>query len=116
MTREEYGKAYTQGYQLTVKLLIKRGIVLDLALDIAQTAWVKGWERLWQLRDEQKIFVWINSIAINTHRHYDREEPRWESLRDLPAPAKIDLRAIDLRRLMKSCRPTDLALLHKYYM
>ena len=51
MTREEYGAAYKKGYNLTVRFLVSRGLSYDSAQETAQAAWVKGWERLGQLRD-----------------------------------------------------------------
>ena len=51
MTKEEYGKAYQRGFNLTVRFLVSRGLSYDAALDTAQAAWAKGWERREQLRD-----------------------------------------------------------------
>ena len=53
MTRDEYGAAFQQGYERTVASLMARGAHCDEAREIAQEAWVKGWERLSQLRNER---------------------------------------------------------------
>jgi hypothetical protein len=68
MTRENYGQAYQRGYDSTVRFLRKRGVARDLVSDVAQAAWVKGWERLSQLRNETMITTWVNAIAINVYR------------------------------------------------
>jgi DNA-directed RNA polymerase specialized sigma24 family protein len=68
MTCEEYGNAYKKGYNLTVRFLVSRGLTYDGAQETAQAAWVKGWERLAQLRDANMVLTWMNSIALNIHR------------------------------------------------
>src|SRR5258708_19316916 len=75
MTREEYGSAYKKGYNLTVRFLVSRGLSYDGAQETAQAAWVKGWERLAQLRDAQMGFTWMKSIALNIHPSCMRAQP-----------------------------------------
>ena len=64
MTREQYGQAYQKGFNLTVRFLVSRGFAYDSAQETAQAAWVKGWERLSQLRDPSMVLTWMNSIAL----------------------------------------------------
>ena len=80
MTRENYGQAYQRGYDSTVRFLRKRGVARDLVSDVAQAAWVKGWERLSQLRNESMVTTWVNAIAMNVHRSVLRSERAFQAL------------------------------------
>jgi DNA-directed RNA polymerase specialized sigma24 family protein len=63
MTRDEYGIAFLQGFDRTIAGLMSRGAHYEEARDAAQAAWVKGWERIYQLRDEHCLVAWVGSIA-----------------------------------------------------
>jgi DNA-directed RNA polymerase specialized sigma24 family protein len=111
MTREAYGQAYQRGYNLTVRFLISRGVPRDMARDVAQAAWVKGWERLSQLRNESMVTTWVNAIAMNVHRSVLRSERAFQALPEFYTGAGVNLAAIDLNRILKFCAPRDRALL-----
>src|SRR5271170_6928968 len=116
MTREEYGSAYQRGYGLTVRFLVSRGLTYDSAQETAQAAWVKGWERLAQLRDSKMILTWMNSIALNLHRSCMRREPFLQTLPELSTPPKVNLAAIDVRRILKTCKKNDRMVLQRHYL
>jgi RNA polymerase sigma factor (sigma-70 family) len=116
MTREEYGTAYQKGYNLTVRFLVSRGLSYDAAQETAQAAWAKGWERLGQLRDQNMVLTWMNSIALNIHRSYIRREPLLQTLPELSTPPKINLAAIDVRRILKCCKTNDRMVLQRHYL
>jgi RNA polymerase sigma factor (sigma-70 family) len=116
MTREEYGSAYQRGYGLTVRFLVSRGLTYDSAQETAQAAWVKGWERLGQLRDSKMILTWMNSIALNLHRSFVRREPFLQTLPELPTPPRINLAAIDVRRILKTCKKNERLVLQRHYL
>ncbi len=111
MTRENYGQAYQRGFDLTTRFLISRGVPRDMARDVAQAAWVKGWERLSQLRNESMVTTWVNAIAMNVHRSVLRSERAYQALPDYYTRAEVNLAAIDLNRILKFCCPRDRALL-----
>lgn len=111
MNREKYGQAYQRGFDLTVRFLISRGVSRDLASDVAQAAWVRGWERLSQLRNESMVTTWVNAIAINVHRSVLRSEKPLAALTDFYTRAEVNLAAIDVARILKFCAPRDRALL-----
>ena len=67
-----YATAYEKGFKRTVRFLVSKGLLADLAEEMSQAAWVRGWERLGQLRSEACL-VWINQIALNLYR---RSYPR----------------------------------------
>jgi DNA-directed RNA polymerase specialized sigma24 family protein len=114
MTSEGYGKAYQRGFDLTVRLLISRGVHRDDAEEVAQAAWVKGWERLSQLRKESFVVIWVNTIALNVHRNGLRRQRLSLAAQDLRyKTAAIDLAAIDVARILGSCRPCDRHLLEQ---
>ena len=63
-------------------------------------------ERLGQLRDQNMVLTWMNSIALNIHRSYIRREPL-QTLPELSTSPKINLAAIDVRRILKVCKHND---------
>jgi DNA-directed RNA polymerase specialized sigma24 family protein len=111
MTRESYGQAYQRGFDRTIRFLRSRGVARDLAGDVAQAAWVKGWERLSQLRDESMVTTWVNSIAFNVYRGILRKEKATATLTDYQAQVELNLAALDVVRVLKFCKPRDRALL-----
>jgi RNA polymerase sigma-70 factor (ECF subfamily) len=116
MTTEEYGNAYQRGFNLTVRFLVSRGLSYDAALDTAQAAWAKGWERRAQLRDPNLVLTWTNSIALNIHRTYLRREPQTQTLPELAAPPRLNVAAIDAKRILNGCKPNDRIVLHSHYI
>ena len=116
MSREEFGVAYKRGYNTTVRFLVSRGVSYDSAQETAQAAWVKGWERLSQLRDPSMVLTWMNSIALNLHRSCMRREPFLQTLPELSTPPKVNLAAIDVRRILKTCRKNDRMVLQRHYL
>ena len=118
MTREHYGEAYRQGFEITVRFLFSRGASWEQAREAAQGAWARGWERLPQLRDEELVGKWVNTIALNTYRSILRHEQAHQTQPELDTTsgtsvAVIDLAAIDMARILKICRPCDRALLEE---
>jgi RNA polymerase sigma factor (sigma-70 family) len=116
MTREEYGAAYQKGYGLTVRFLVSRGLAYDTAQETAQAAWARGWERLAQLRDPKMVLTWMNSIALNIHRSFLRREPLVHALPEIPTPPKINLAAIDAKRILQCCKKNDRIVLEGHYL
>jgi len=116
MTRDQYGSAYQKGYNLTVRFLVSRGLTYDAAQETAQAAWVKGWERLGQLRDSSMVLTWMNSIALNIHRSCMRREPFMQTLPEISTPPKVNLAAIDVRRILKTCKKNDRVVLQRHYL
>jgi DNA-directed RNA polymerase specialized sigma24 family protein len=116
MTCEEYGNAYKKGYNLTVRFLVSRGLTYDGAQETAQAAWVKGWERLAQLRDANMVLTWMNSIALNIHRSCVRREPFLQTLPELATPPKVNLAGIDVRRILQTCKKNDRLVLQRHYL
>jgi RNA polymerase sigma-70 factor (ECF subfamily) len=110
MNQEGYGQAYEQGYRRTVRLLRSRGSNIDRAEDLAQAAWVRGWQKLDQLRDESMLLSWVNSIAINYHRSGKYDESRFQPLSDVCGRVGIDLAPLEAQRVLTFCGHADQAL------
>ncbi len=110
MTRSEYGQAYQAGFDRTVRFLISRGAQCDGAQEAAQAAWARGWERLVQLRNEDMVLLWVNTIALNVYRGILRRETLNQPLPELLSKSNIDVAAIDMDRILKFCRPSERAL------
>jgi DNA-directed RNA polymerase specialized sigma24 family protein len=112
MTQDEYGEIYQTGRDRTIRFLLSRGAPPGLAPDIAQSAWLRGWERLSQLRDPRMIVTWINSIALNQYRRVIRRENlHQEFQRSGDGRTCLNLAAIDVARILTVCRPPDRILL-----
>jgi len=116
MTREAYGRAYQQGFDQTVRFLVSRGIRGDSATEAAQAGWVNGWEQLHQLRNENFLKTWVNTIALNYHRQRLRGDaclcPLFE-VSGKPASNK-SLAAIDIERILTVCSPSDRQLFERW--
>jgi DNA-directed RNA polymerase specialized sigma24 family protein len=112
MTREAYERAYNEGRHYTLRFLLSRGVAHDSAEDIAQTAWLRGWERLSQLRNEDLVLAWVNTIALNFYRRSIRQERRFQNLQDpIYSAGSMNLAAIDLTRILSFCQTRDRMLL-----
>jgi DNA-directed RNA polymerase specialized sigma24 family protein len=113
MTSTCYGQAYQRGYNRTVRFLLSRGARADSACEAAQAAWARGWERIGQLRNEDLVITWVNTIALNHYKaglrnvpgNLSSDEPSWSG--------GIDLAAMDVKRLLVRCRPQDRELFQK---
>lgn len=115
MTREAFGKSYERGFNLTIRFLVSRGLAAEIAEETAQAAWTKGWEHLNQLRNEQMVFTWVNSIAWNVHRSRARRPPFLE-LPEVAVPPQVNLAAIDVDRVLKFCKSHERLVLRKRYL
>jgi len=113
MTSTAFGEAYRAGFERTVRFLTSRGASRDGALEAAQAAWARGWERLSQLRNEEMILTWVNSIALNVYRGVARRQALIQPLPELHSKFKIDLYAIDVDRVLTFCRPCERNLLEQ---
>ena len=112
MTREDFGSAYEEGRMRTVRFLRSRGAEWDKAMDIAQMAWMRGWERLDQLRDASLLVTWVNTIALNLYFRSLHDERRQVALTEpRHASGFINWAAIDLARILDGCRHSDRTLL-----
>lgn len=112
VTREGYRQAYQKGFDLTVRFLLSRGAWRDNASEVAQAAWVRGWERLDQLRNERLVLTWVNTIALNLYRSVLRKDPPDQLLPDFKDKAEgVNLAAIDVARVIALCSPLQRDLL-----
>jgi RNA polymerase sigma factor (sigma-70 family) len=118
MTRDEYGIAFQQDFERTIGSLAARGVRSDDAREIAQAAWTRGLERICQLRNEQSVIEWVNTItrrrlltSFRQNRLVDLSQMKHE-----PAAApSVNLAAIDVRRALQECKPHERKLLEDFY-
>jgi DNA-directed RNA polymerase specialized sigma24 family protein len=116
MTRSDYGRAYQAGFMPTMRFLVSKGVPHDTAEETAQAAWTRGWERIHQLRDEEFLRTWVNTIALNLYRRAAHIDSRKLPLLDRIGGASVNVAAIDLAKLLKNCSPSDrLLLLHQLH-
>jgi DNA-directed RNA polymerase specialized sigma24 family protein len=111
MTTYAYGEAYQTGFDRTVRFLLSRGADGDGAVEAAQGAWVRGWERLHQLRDERMLLTWVNTIALNLYRGLIRKERMAVPLRETHSEFEIDLTPIDMQTVLRLCHRRERSLL-----
>jgi DNA-directed RNA polymerase specialized sigma24 family protein len=111
MTTQSYGQAYQRSFHSTIRFLRSRGVGQDVVDDVAQAAWVRGWERLNQLRNESMVTTWVNAIAINVYRSILRGAKPTGALSDFEGQAEINVAAIDVVSILKFCKPRDRVLL-----
>jgi len=113
MTSSSFSQAYQAGFERTVRFLTSRGVPREGAQEAAQAAWARGWERLYQLRNEEMILTWINTIALNVYRGFARRQALTQPLPELRSEMQINIYAIDADRVLKLCRPSERALLEQ---
>jgi RNA polymerase sigma-70 factor (ECF subfamily) len=112
MTSQAFGVAYERSCFRTIAFLISRGVPRDQAPDVAQSAWMRGWERLEQLREEKLLLTWVNTIAWNHYRKLLRSRKVEEEVTDLSGgSSEINWAAIDISRLLGCCKPSHRQLL-----
>jgi DNA-directed RNA polymerase specialized sigma24 family protein len=112
MTKEAYARAYQDGMPLTLRFLLSRGVARDMAEEVSQAAWMRGWERLSQLRNDKMISTWVNTIALNIYRRAIRYERRIQTLEDpMYAKSTMNWAALDLGRILRFCRLPDRQIL-----
>ena len=114
MTVEAYGQAYQRGFERTIRLLLSRGARSECAREAAQAAWAKGWERIHQLRDDNVVITWVNTIALNCYRSVLKSENHQLPLTEVPTASSVNLGSLDLERFLSWCRPSDRQLLEDY--
>ena len=111
MTSSVYGHAYQEGFDRTIRFLIARGVGRDDAQEVAQAAWAWGWECVNQLRDDNMVLTWVNTIALNIFRRALQTERHHQPFPELFSGLTIDMAAIDVACVLKSCRPRERRLL-----
>jgi RNA polymerase sigma factor (sigma-70 family) len=113
---EQFGDAFRRHYPVTLRFLLSIGAPADLAEEIAQAAWVKGWERRWQLRRPETIGTWVNSIAKNMLKNRLRADQKLEALNDAATTHGWWTAAIDLEGILNRCTRRDCSILTSYYL
>jgi DNA-directed RNA polymerase specialized sigma24 family protein len=86
------------------------------ASEAAQAAWAKGWEYRHQLRDPGRILSWLNTVAINMYRGVRRRAPVLGDLPEVAVAPRVNLAAIDAKRLLARCSKRDRLMLEAVYM
>lgn len=117
LSRDEYARAYDEGFKKTVRFLAANGASPEIAEEVAQAAWVRGWERIGQLRHVQALTFWINSIAKNFLRNsFRRRHSSTELLETTLVTNPIESEQIDAERIFRSCSEVERQLLERYYL
>jgi RNA polymerase sigma-70 factor (ECF subfamily) len=116
VTATQFGTAYTEGFDHTIRFLASKGLPETEAREIAQAAWTRGWERRHQLRDPKMVLTWINSIAFNLFRNEFRRSARHSELPEVPdTRLSPSIPRMDLKSMLSRCDDLDRSLLWMQY-
>jgi DNA-directed RNA polymerase specialized sigma24 family protein len=116
LSRQSFGEAYEQGSTRTVNFLMSKGFPEDEAREAAQAAWVRGWERRYQIRKPEKVLPWVNTIALNLGRTQLRKQLSMQPFEDQATKAPDLTVAADLEKMLGECRKKDRLLLTRRYL
>ncbi len=67
---EKFADLYGRHYEKVFRLCLVHLCNSDQAMDIAQEAFLRAFERLETLRDENAFLPWVNTIAMNIIRNW----------------------------------------------
>ena len=109
--RDQYGDAYTLGFEQTARFLRSRGVSPSHAEELSQAAGVRGWGCWHQLRRESAVTTWINTIALNLFRNELRRERHMHPLVEIQSGFQVSIAAIDAGRVLSCCSAGERILL-----
>jgi RNA polymerase sigma factor (sigma-70 family) len=116
VTATQFGTAYTEGFDHTIRFLASKGLPEAEARETAQAAWARGFERRHQLRDPKMVLTWINSIAFNLFRNEFRRNARHSELPDVPdRRPQLSISRLDAKSVLSQCDHLDRSLLWMQY-
>jgi RNA polymerase sigma factor (sigma-70 family) len=116
VTATQFGTAYTEGFDHTIRFLASKGLPETEAREIAQAAWTRGFERRHQLRDPKIVLTWVNSIAFNLFRNDFRRSARHSELAEVPdTRLSPSIPRMDLKSMLSRCDDLDRSLLWMQY-
>ena len=72
ISAKTFAEAYRHAFHATQRFLRSFGYSLEIAEEMAQAAWAKAWQHRRQLRNPESVAPWVNSIALNIIRDFDR--------------------------------------------
>jgi DNA-directed RNA polymerase specialized sigma24 family protein len=119
MTTNEYGIAYERGFQQTLRSLRACGLNHTRAEECAQSAWCRGYEYLYQLRDPGSVVSWVTATAFNLLRSDQKRTKLFSELlpaHDRISSSTINQAAADLGRILRFCKPHQRTLLEGRYL
>jgi DNA-directed RNA polymerase specialized sigma24 family protein len=116
-SRDWYGQAFEAGFKKTLVVVQRMGANFDLAEDLSQAAWTRGWERLPQLEEQDRVVEWVNSIAVRMFWDEITKNRRFTPLQtpgfDPQIAPSVNLSNIDVERAIS---PRQKQLLNAVYV
>lgn len=113
-----FATAFRTHFAQTVAALRRFGLP-DLAEDIAQAAWAKAWACRDDLRDENRQYSWVATIARNLandelrrRRSVRAHSMGWSFAADVPP----NLAALEVERILCRCTERQRGLLQTVYL
>ena len=86
--------------------------------DLAQDTFLRGWQRLSELRDRAKFAAWIKSLAYRMFLHAERRrkvESRYLQTLSDDEPLAVEGDNAELGKLLGLCRPQEAELMVLVY-
>jgi DNA-directed RNA polymerase specialized sigma24 family protein len=118
--REQYGRAFEDGFRRTVAVLRQKGARPEQAEEYAQAAWSRGWEYRVQLKDPSRVVEWVTSIALNLFWSEAPKGRRFVSLSTAGFEPSVlpsaNIAAIDLERALADCPARQKNLVDAIYL
>jgi RNA polymerase sigma-70 factor (ECF subfamily) len=121
MTGDFYGDAYQRNFEPMVRSVMRRGFPRAVAEDAVQSGWVRGWERLDQLRDSALLVWWVRRIVANKlWDNFRKRMCQFEPDDDMAVPTKVGLAAIDaaidVERILLLCDERQRLMFSRVYL
>jgi DNA-directed RNA polymerase specialized sigma24 family protein len=116
MNQQLFADAYEIGFVKTVRFLQCKGACVEEAEEIAQSAWVRGWEAREQLKSDERVIPWVNSIAYHRFCNDRRRLARRTTLKEVTDSSAAPKTApVDAGALLSKCSNLDRTLLEERY-
>jgi RNA polymerase sigma-70 factor, ECF subfamily len=115
---DDFATAYRNSFILTTRFLQSRGLPPEEAQEFAQAAWVCGWEKRGQLRDDCLLRTWVNRIAWNLAMNVHRSPATVPLVTSEVAAGEFTTdRELSAQQLLQLAPPQDRQLLYaRFYL
>ncbi len=116
-----FGELYDRHARLIRAICCDATKQLDAAEDLTQEVFLRAFERLYQLRDDQRFAAWLCEIARCASRDWQRKNHRSSELGDAISPADLPMpdensQITELREAILKLPDDERFALHLFYL
>ena len=117
ISAKTFADAYRHAFHATQRFLRSFGYSLEIAEEMAQAAWAKAWQHRRQLRNPESVAPWVNGIALNIIRDFDRAAKHKPMILPLKEPLYSPpcYKDLDLERALTQLTQQDRRLIESIY-